>query len=87
METSNADEYPDGGWWFSADTGWHLVPECEDRNAREVREALAAIDAAQAHFPKCRLCGQRAKHLDPYGLCSKKSHETVRLDEPAGVLI
>ncbi|WP_200949543.1 hypothetical protein [Leifsonia sp. Root227] len=78
----DADEYPDGGWWFDGNTGWHIHPECEPRNAREVQEALAVIDAAQANSPTCRLCGQRVIALDAYGLCSKKSHEVVRSDEP-----
>jgi hypothetical protein len=81
------DEYANGGWWFDGDTGWHLVPECEERNAREVREALAAIDAAQVNAPKCRLCGQRVKELDAFGLCSKKSHEQVRAPEPTTMLL
>ena len=36
-------------------------------------EALAEIDAIQAGSPTCRLCGQRTRRLDKYGLCSKNS--------------
>jgi len=43
-------------------------------------ETLAQIDRAHARYPKCKLCGQRVRRLDQYGLCSKVSqpHEDYR---------
>lgn len=44
-----------------------------DESRERVHEALAEIDAIQAGSPECRLCGQRTRQLDKFGLCSKTS--------------
>lgn len=59
-------------------------------NPQVTRDALDRIDAAQAGYPTCRLCGQRAIALDKFGLCSKTSqaHQdwraSVRAERKAG---
>ena len=58
---------------------------------KRVADALAEVDASQAHYPTCALCGQRAVRLDRFGLCSKTSdphkewRAEARADEKAGV--
>lgn len=38
--------------------------------------ALAEIDAAQAGYPRCVVCGQRCRRLDKAGTCSKSSERS-----------
>ncbi|MGQ7313398.1 hypothetical protein ACUOFU_16955 [Microbacterium arabinogalactanolyticum] len=52
-------------------------------NPQVTRDALDRIDAAQADYPTCGLCGQRAIALDKFGLCSKVSQ--AHKDWRAGV--
>lgn len=87
---SEANELRDGGWSLT-EKGWVLDPSQTERVRALQAEEMARIDRAQAHYPQCALCGQRATSLDRFGLCSKVSdpHKEwragVRADEKAGV--
>lgn len=63
----------------------------DDASRARTAAALAEVDAVQANSPTCALCGQRARVLDRFGLCSKTSdpHKEwragVRAEEKNGV--
>lgn len=72
----------DGGWTLG-EKGWDLHPSERARVDRERAEAFARIDAAHARTcTPCALCGQLARELDKFGLCSKNrgEHAEWRLD-------
>ena len=41
-----------------------------------IDEAYAEIEAMQANYPKCVVCGQRCLRLDRFGTCSKVSERS-----------
>ena len=47
------------------------VPSAASR--ARVEKRLREIDQAHLAYPSCWLCGQRARNLDEFGLCSKIS--------------
>jgi hypothetical protein len=71
-----------GGWRFSGEKGWLLDPSQQERVRTLHIENMARIDEIQTGYPECALCGQRAIHLDTFGLCSKtsQSHREWRAD-------
>ena len=73
----------DGGW-STSEKGWVLHPSQVLRVIEVHRAAMERCDLIQTGYPVCALCGQRAIHLDRFGLCSKVSQ--THQDWRAGVL-